>query len=103
MPASKQFRPTRSELQTIFKEQRLIRAFELVFQALEEMGPLASQGTINANLINNQTILLESSETLSNNAGAGAGTLANAPSAGNPTKWIAIDDNGTTRYIPTWT
>ena len=36
---------------------------------------------------------------LSNGAGAGAGTLTNAPSAGNPTKWIPINDNGTTRYI----
>jgi hypothetical protein len=26
----------------------------------------------------------------------------NAPAAGNPTKWIPIDDNGTTRYIPAW-
>jgi hypothetical protein len=34
-------------------------------------------------------------------AGSG-GTLTNAPAAGNPTRWIAIDDNGTTRYIPAW-
>ena len=33
---------------------------------------------------------------------AATGTLTNAPAAGNPTKWIAIDDNGTTRYIPAW-
>ncbi len=39
---------------------------------------------------------------LTNFAGAAAGTLANAPTAGNPAKWIAIDDNGTARYIPTW-
>ena len=41
--------------------------------------------------------------TLSSFAGAAAGTLTNAPTAGNPTKWIAINDNGTSRYIPTWT
>jgi len=35
-------------------------------------------------------------------AAAAAGTLLNAPSAGNPTKWIPINDNGTTRYIPAW-
>ena len=35
-------------------------------------------------------------------AGALAGTLTNSPKAGNPTKWIPIDDNGTTRYIPVW-
>lgn len=37
-----------------------------------------------------------------NGAGAAAGTLTNAPAAGDPTKWIPIDDNGTTRYIPAW-
>lgn len=25
-----------------------------------------------------------------------------SPIAGAPTKWIAINDNGTARYIPTW-
>jgi hypothetical protein len=49
------------------------------------------------------TFLIGSLTTLNNGAGAGAGTLTNAPTAGDPTKWIAIDDNGTTRYIPTWT
>lgn len=39
---------------------------------------------------------------LTNGAGAALGTLANAPAAGNPTKWIGINDNGTTRYIPAW-
>lgn len=39
---------------------------------------------------------------LTNGAGAAIGTLLNAPTAGNPTKWIGINDNGTTRYIPAW-
>lgn len=39
---------------------------------------------------------------LTNGAAAAAGTLLNAPVAGNPTKWIGINDNGTTRYIPAW-
>lgn len=39
---------------------------------------------------------------VSNGAGAAAGTLLNAPVAGNPTKWIPFDDNGTIRYIPAW-
>lgn len=42
------------------------------------------------------------SSALTNGAGVAAGTLLNAPSAGNPTKWIGINDNGTTRYIPAW-
>lgn len=39
---------------------------------------------------------------LTDGAGASAGTIANAPSIGNPTKWIGVNDNGTTRYIPAW-
>jgi len=46
--------------------------------------------------------LLRTSVSLTNGAAAGAGTLTNAPAAGNPTKWVPIVDNGTTRYIPTW-
>lgn len=46
--------------------------------------------------------LMRSNVAWANGAGVGAGTLTNAPAAGNPTKWIKIDDNGTTRYIPTW-
>ncbi len=39
---------------------------------------------------------------LTDGAGVGLGTLGTAPAAGNPTKWIGINDNGTTRYIPAW-
>lgn len=42
------------------------------------------------------------SSALTNGAGVSVGTLTTAPSAGNPTKWIGINDNGTTRYIPAW-
>lgn len=31
-----------------------------------------------------------------------AGTMTNAPAVGDPTKWIPVDDNGTTRYLPAW-
>lgn len=48
------------------------------------------------------TNLMRTSVALGNGAAAAAGTLANAPVAGNPTKWIPINDNGTTRYIPAW-
>lgn len=40
--------------------------------------------------------------TLANGAGVGLGTMTNAPTAGDPSKWIPINDNGTTRYIPAW-
>lgn len=48
------------------------------------------------------TQLIGTQTTFTDHAGAAAGTLLNAPTAGDPAKWIAIDDNGTTRYIPTW-
>lgn len=48
------------------------------------------------------SVLLSTSVALFNGAGASAGTLTNAPAAGNPTKWIQINDNGTTRHIPAW-
>lgn len=78
---------------------------------IREMGTIASQnsdnisitdGNINATLTNNATQLLETSQTLTNYSGAAAGTITNAPSVGNPTKWIKINDNGTSRYIPCW-
>ena len=48
------------------------------------------------------TFMHETSGTLANGAAAAAGTLLNAPTAGDPTKWIPINDNGTTRYLPAW-
>lgn len=45
---------------------------------------------------------LTTSSALTDGVGASAGTITNAPSIGNPTKWIGINDNGTTRYIPAW-
>lgn len=46
--------------------------------------------------------LLTTRANLTNGAAAATGTLTNAPAAGNPTKWIPVNDNGTTRYIPAW-
>lgn len=37
-----------------------------------------------------------------NGAGAGAGTLANAPAAGNPVIWTPIFVNGVLRHFPCW-
>ena len=47
-------------------------------------------------------ILMRTTTALTNGAAAQIGTLTNAPVAGNPTKWVPINDNGTTRYIPAW-
>lgn len=46
--------------------------------------------------------VITTTSALANGSGAGLGTLANAPAAGNPTKWIGINDNGTIRYVPSW-
>lgn len=50
----------------------------------------------------NSTTLHTTAVALTDGAGASVGTLTNAPAAGNPTKWVPIVDNGTTRYIPAW-
>jgi hypothetical protein len=46
--------------------------------------------------------LLATNIALTNGAAAQTATMTNGPTAGNPTKWIPISDNGTTRYIPAW-
>lgn len=46
--------------------------------------------------------LAASSAAYASNPGAQVATLTNGPTAGNPTKWIPINDNGTTRNIPAW-
>ena len=78
----------------------------------EELGTIAAQnadaveisgGSIGADLTDDTDQLVKSSTTLADGAGAGAGTLTNAPTAGDPSKWIEVDDNGTTLYIPAWT
>lgn len=66
-------------------------------------GNVAFSGNLScAQLQTGVTTFLSSSVSLSNNAGTSVGTLTNAPSVGNPTKWIQITDNGTPRYIPCW-
>lgn len=46
--------------------------------------------------------LLTTAATATSGAGAGLGTLSNAPSAGNPTSWLKVVDGGVTRYVPAW-
>ncbi len=53
-------------------------------------------------IVTSGPMLHASSAPLANGAAQSAGTLNNAPIPGNPTKWIAIDDAGTIRHIPTW-
>ncbi|MBU6247138.1 MAG: hypothetical protein KGN77_05225 [Xanthomonadaceae bacterium] len=53
-------------------------------------------------IVGTAAALVTSNVAMNNGAGVSAGTITNAPSVGNPTKWIPINDNGTTRYIPAW-
>jgi hypothetical protein len=53
-------------------------------------------------LTSNTTYVLRTTAALANSAAANTATLTNAPTAGNPTKWVAINDNGTVRYMPLW-
>lgn len=53
--------------------------------------------------LGNASALVRTSVALNNGSGVGLGTLTNAPTAGDPSKWVSIDDNGTIRKVPTWT
>lgn len=53
-------------------------------------------------LITRVPTLIKSNVDLSNFNGLSNATLTNSPVVGNPTKWVAINDNGVTRYIPSW-
>lgn len=50
----------------------------------------------------NTVYLHVTTAALANSAAAQTATMTNAPVAGNPTKWISINDNGTARRIPAW-
>ena len=46
--------------------------------------------------------ILHSSVAITGGATGNVPTLTAGPVTGNPTKWLPYDDNGTTRYIPSW-
>jgi hypothetical protein len=81
---------------------------------LDDLSPRTELGTMSAQNADNVSItggtavlaggatLIGTKTALTNGSGAAAGSLLNSPAAGNPTKWIAINDAGTTRYIPAW-
>jgi hypothetical protein len=59
--------------------------------------------TLKGSVITSSGFLTQSTVAYTNTTtGAQTGTLTNAPFAGNPTKWVQINDNGTTRSIPSW-
>lgn len=58
--------------------------------------------TMTGTLTTGDTNLARSTAGYGNNAAAQVATITNGPTAGNPTKWIPINDNGVTRNIPAW-
>lgn len=46
--------------------------------------------------------LMKTTGALTNGAAAQTATLTNGPVAGNPTKWMKINDGGTDRFVPAW-
>jgi len=60
-------------------------------------------GSVGQIIMNSSTFLMRTKTAWATSSlSSFVGTLTNAPAAGNPTKWIPIDDNGTTRFIPAW-
>lgn len=57
---------------------------------------------LNGLKITGDTTMIRTGTAWANGAGANAGTLLNSPLAGDPTKWIPVNDNGTVRHIPAW-
>lgn len=51
---------------------------------------------------NDASFLLRTTTTITGGATGNVPTLSAGPVTGNPTKWLGIDDNGTTRYVPAW-
>lgn len=80
------------------KKANTAQALPTATAEFKENGDTALSGALEVN----SAVLIKSNTTLTNGAGAGTGTLTNAPTAGPPSKWIAINDNGTFRYIPSW-
>jgi hypothetical protein len=68
---------------------------------MDATGDFIAQTTVGIT-VGTAAALVATNVALSNGAGASLGTLANAPAAGDPTKWIPINDNGTTRHVPAW-
>jgi hypothetical protein len=86
----------------VWKNARLTAGSNIAITNADGSITIATGASITSDLKNNTGRLIDSSVTLTNGAGAAAATMTNGPTAGNPTKWIPINDNGTTRYIPAW-
>ena len=59
-------------------------------------------GPLGGGLLTTTSSLSDYSSSSSLNLGTTGPSITTYYTAGGPTKWIAINDDGTTRYIPTW-
>lgn len=66
---------------------------------LTNAGVTASTGGFSSGFA---TFLMTTTAALTAGSTANVPTLTSGPVTGNPTKWIAINDNGTTRWVPAW-
>ena len=76
-----------------------------LFEAVQTSSGVGSSVQLTLNqmrVVPTTATLITTSVTMTNGAGVATATMTNAPVAGNPTKWIAISDNGVTRFIPCW-
>lgn len=87
---------------TLYRDNSNILALKNSTNAQEFRVYETTTGPIYKALLGNRQLMKISGASFTDGAGSSAGTLTNAPAVGNPTKWIPIDDNGTTRYIPAW-
>jgi len=73
-------------------------------QLVVSTGGIAITGnsTFSGNVTNGDAFLGRTTVNFTNSAGGFTGTLTNSPVNGNPSKWIPVDDNGTTRFLPAW-
>ncbi len=60
---------------------------------------VTNAGAVTTNIA---SFILGSKTTITGGATGNIPTLTAGPVTGNPTKWLPYDDNGTTRYIPSW-
>ena len=77
--------------------------------AIEEKSLPNEEKSLANKIINEALRILENELTFSsevnreyNDTNKFQATLTNSPAAGNPTKWIPINDNGIIRYFPVW-
>lgn len=92
-----------SSLNVVARGTGALKPISIQMGGIEAMGVSTGGVVTLANLTTPGGATFHTTNTALTNGGAAAiGTLTNAPVAGNPTKWIGINDNGTTRYIPTW-